>query len=60
MMRATDDGVELLLLLRDGFQHDFVGLLLLYYGSGLVQGDATMRRMLRTRMVYSCHDQRTQ
>jgi hypothetical protein len=27
---STDDGVEFLLLLRDGFKHDLVGFLFLY------------------------------
>jgi hypothetical protein len=55
---ATDNGVKLLLLLRDGFQYDLVGLLLLHYCSRLIKRDTVMRSMLRARMVYPCHDVR--
>lgn len=58
---ATDNGVELLLLLRDGFEHDFIWfLLLLHGGSGLVKGDTAMSCKLRTSMMYSRHDARIQ
>lgn len=39
---ATDNGVELFLLLRDGFEHDLVRFLLLHCSPGLVKGNTAM------------------
>ena len=52
---ATDNRVELLFLLGNGFEHDFVRFLLLHGGSGLVKGDTAMSCKLRTSMMYSRH-----
>jgi hypothetical protein len=53
---ATDDRVELLLLLRDGFQYNLVGLLLLHYCSRLIKCDTALSCVLWARMMYSRHD----
>lgn len=52
---ATDDGVKLLLLLRNGFQYDFVRFLLLSGCSRLLKQSAAMRRLLWARMMNSSH-----
>jgi hypothetical protein len=59
-LTATDDGMELLLLLRHGFQDDFVGLLLPHgcNCSRLIKRDSPVWRVQRTGSVYSCHDAR--
>jgi hypothetical protein len=53
---STDDGVEFLLLLCNGFKHDFVRLLFLYDCSWLVKYSTTISRLLWARMMYPRHD----
>jgi hypothetical protein len=53
---ATDNRVQLLLLLRNRLQYDLVRLLLLPHSCPwLIKCDAALRRVLRTRMGYSRH-----
>jgi hypothetical protein len=60
LLTATDDGVELLLLLRHGFQDDLVRLLLPHCCdcSRLIKRDSPVWRVQWTQTVYSCHDAR--
>ena len=56
-LERTDNGVEFLLLLGNGFEDNLVRLLLLYSSAILVKryGSTHALLLLRTRMMNSCH-----